>query len=76
MTKIIVHTYICIDFSRACGFADEDNYIITGGDHTMTTVSRYDRNGWIEDLPSLNGFRWGHACGTYLDTNNNRVSSK
>ena len=64
--------------SGACGFTDEDDdtYIITGGYKNPTTVSRYDKNGWMEDLPSLNTGRHVHACGTYLDNDNNRVSSK
>ena len=68
-------------YRRACGFADEDDdtYIITGGSHnyeTKTTVSRYNTDGWMEDLPSLNNGRSGHACGTYLDIFDNRVSSE
>ena len=41
--------------SGACGIADEDDgsYILTGGRYIQTTVSRYNQDGWIEDLPSL-----------------------
>ena len=62
--------------SGACGIADEDDgsYILSGGYFTLTTVSKYDKNGWIKDLPSLNTGRDRHGCGTYLDSNSNRVS--
>ena len=62
----------------ACGFADDDDntYIITGGSLTRTTVSRYNKDGWMEDLPDLNTGRDSHSCGTYLDSNNERVRSK
>ena len=68
--------------SRACGIADEDDdtYIITGGRDTQTqvlaqtTVSRYNNNGWKEDLPSLNTGRYEHGCGSYLNNDGNRVS--
>ena len=63
--------------SRACGFADEDDdtYIITGGLFKPKKVSQYNKDGWREDLPSLNTGRMSHGCGTYLNTDNNRVSS-
>ena len=64
-------------FSNACGFADDDDgtYIMTGGlGATLKTVSKYNKDGWMEDLPSLNTERNRHGCGTYLDSNNNRVS--
>jgi len=66
------------DTYRACGFADEDDdtFIITGGEYTGTTVatvSRYNKNGWMEDLPSLNTGRRDHACGSYLNNDGNRI---
>ena len=74
--------YTCFDqylitfISFACGFADDNDssYIITGGSASPKTVSRYGKSGWMEDLPSLNTERWHHGCGTYLDSENNRVS--
>ena len=71
-------TYWSTIISRyACGFPDEDDntYIITGGTETLTAVSRYNENGWIEDIPpGLKVQRYLHGCGTYLDDNNIRVS--
>ena len=69
---------LCNIIRETCGFADEDDdsYIITGGgDYPYTTVSKYNKDGWMEDLPDLNKGRYFHGCGTYLDDNNNRVSS-
>ena len=40
--------------------------IITGGRHTMETVSRYGAAGFVEDLPSLVEGRYYHGCGSYL----------
>ena len=72
------YTYWSTIISRyACGFPDEDDntYIITGGTETLTAVSRYNENGWIEDIPpGLKVQRYLHGCGTYLDDNNIRVS--
>jgi len=57
----------------ACGIADDSSYIITGGAYTRTTVSRYSQTGWMEDLPSLNTGRYHHGCGTYVDTDSQRI---
>ena len=51
-------------FSHACSIQEDDRVIITGGHSTMT-VSVYDENGWIEDLPSLKEGRRVHACTSF-----------
>merc|ERR1712107_139187 len=61
------------DTRLACGIPNGDNYIMTGGVGTPTTVSRYSQTGWIEDLPSLNTGRYNHGCSTYLDSNNQQI---
>ena len=40
----------------------------------LTKVSKYSGHGWIEDLPKLHAGRSNHGCGTYVDSNNNRVN--
>ena len=30
------------------------------------TLSRYRREGWVEDLPPLNVGRYEHGCGSYV----------
>ena len=57
----------CVYFSYACAIEDPDTetVVITGGQDTSTTVSVYGRQGWVEDLPSLNTERFTHACTSY-----------
>ena len=51
----------------ACSVPDSatNTVVVTGGFWTMTTVSRYGREGYIEDLPSLNTGRKNHGCAGY-----------
>ena len=63
--------FICQSSSLACGMKlSNSEYIITGGAWTSRTVSRYSRNGWQGNLPSLNLGRQAHGCSSYR--NNNR----
>jgi len=57
---------------RACGIEDEGTLIITGGgsngfDESMASnvVQRYNRQGYVEDLPQMNHARTEHGCGFY-----------
>ena len=61
-------------FSHGCGIPDYDSIVLTGGDDDrngdgygvqLSSVQRYDLNGLVEDLPSLNQAREGHGCGFY-----------
>jgi len=36
-------------------------------------VSRYDQNGWIEDLPSMQQLRNWHGCGSYTSNEGEQV---
>ena len=36
-------------------------------------VSKYDMDGWVEDLPSLNVARKDHGCAYYRRDNNELV---
>ena len=47
--------------------------VITGGDYTMTIVSRYGTTGYMEDLPSLNQGRNSHGCGAYYGDDGTQV---
>ena len=42
--------------------------------HENTTVSVYDKDGWVRDLPNLQIARRDHGCGHYYDNSNNPVS--
>ena len=59
----------------ACSMPDltSDSVIITGGDYTMSTVSRYGVLGWVEDLPSLVVGRYGHGCGSFFRGDGTKV---
>jgi len=47
--------------SWACGIPDAgDTIVLTGGAHKY--VTRYDVNGFVEELPQLPEIRDGHAC--------------
>ena len=52
----------------ACSITDSNSVVITGGydDNTIAfRVSRYNIEGWMEDLPRLTTRRWNHACALY-----------
>ena len=52
-------------FRHACSIQEDDRVVITGG-HSARTVSVYDENGWIADLPNLIEERLGHACTSFV----------
>ena len=68
-------------FRLACGIPDDttDSIVITGGrtrghyNNPWNLVSRYDRNGFVEDLPRMNRNRMGHGCGHYVNSDNQKV---
>ena len=53
---------------RACAIADPENeeVIVTGGYHTLTKVSIYNKNGHQRDLPDLSKGRSEHACSSFI----------
>jgi len=54
----------------ACAIKLDKFVIITGGKYSKTLVSKYDMNGWMKDLATLNTGRYNHGCGFYYrDTN-------
>ena len=58
--------------SSACAISEEDtnSFIITGGrdgdKSAVSTVSRYNIRGHVEDLPSLRVARQGHGCSSFM----------
>ena len=53
--------------------------IITGGTVTrygghLGKVSKYNMQGWVEDLPQLIEGRYAHGCGSYLREDGTQVS--
>ena len=63
--------------SAACAIEDLDgnNLIITGGSYEPNRVTKYDRNGDAADLATLNNARYYHGCGSYRNTNHQKVLS-
>ena len=62
---------IIIHYSSACSITDTNSVVITGGgsqygSSSTSRVTRYDMNGWVEDLPSLITARNNHACALYI----------
>ena len=49
--------------------------IITGGRYNDVgrRVSVYNEQGWVEDWPSLNKWRYDHGCGHFINSDNNMV---
>ena len=41
--------------------------MITGGKPSVSTVSRYNSDGWIEEIAPLNTGREGHGCTRYYN---------
>ena len=55
----------------------DDVIVVTGGQDTYDFVTQYHlTDGTETPLTSLGTPRWGHACGTYQDTNGQQVSEK
>ena len=54
------------DYRDACSISLDDEVIITGGQYTLKTVSRYNKEGWLSpDLPELKEGREVHGCTKY-----------
>merc|ERR1712192_124773 len=47
----------------ACGIPDAGDTIVLTGGWKHNYVTRYDVNGFVEELPQLPENRYGHACG-------------
>ena len=59
-------TSINIYYRAPCAISDGDSVLLTGGEFSNQTVSRYDATGYVGDLPRLNVGRYDHGCGAYL----------
>ena len=63
-------------FRYACAISDGEEVIVTGYYYHYPRSDgneRYNRSGWIEDLPNLLGERYGHGCSLYFNTNGQKV---
>jgi len=65
-------------FREACAFSDPDTdtVITTGGwwqGDYLAFVTRYNVDGFVEELPQINIARNEHGCSSYLDSEGNKV---
>ena len=64
-------------YSEACGIGLLETVVVTGGYNpfsSKSTVVVYNTSGMVEQLPDLRTPRKEHACGYYVDSNNQVVS--
>jgi len=65
------------DTVHACGINDGSSVIVTGGYGSgighLKTVSRYNLEGFMENMPSLITARNGHGCGSFTNEDNIKV---
>ena len=62
-----------IFFSYSCLIDEGESFLLTGGGGAVSTVPRYNINGWVEDLDDLITGRSGHGCSQYENTLGARV---
>ena len=61
------------DGEQACLIDEGNSFLLTGGSRYASNVAvRYNKDGWMEDLNSMNTIRRGHACLQYTDSENIR----
>ena len=60
----------------ACSIGLKETVVVTGGGnvHSQSTVEVYNTSGMVEQLPDMRTPRREHACGHYVDSNNQVVS--
>ena len=51
----------------------EEIVILTGGSYTENKVTVYSSSGWVEDWAPLKTGRYDHACGHFVNTDNQVV---
>ena len=60
----------------SCAINEGDSVVVTGGWGSDKRAVRYNRAGWVEDLPNLlTGNRY-HACGHYTNNDNQKVRKR
>lgn len=58
----------------SCLINEGTTFLLTGGYKSMGKVSRYDDNGWIQDLNDLKTGRRGHGCSQYKNVVGEKVN--
>jgi len=73
LTSTSEHFTLIQDTRYACSIPDTDSVILTGGRDTMQTVARYNLQGFVEHLPSMQEGRRYHGCGSYHNNDGQMV---
>ena len=60
--------------SNACAIQLEESVIVTGGGARLAAVTVYSQRGFVEDLPQLGTGRQWHACGHFVNSEDQPVS--
>ena len=60
--------------SVSCLIDEGETFLLTGGSYSEEVVSRYNIDGWVEDLDNLNTGRYSHGCAKYTNNDGERVS--
>merc|ERR1712107_363108 len=58
----------------SCLIDEGESFLLTGGVGSVSTVSRYNINGWVEDLDDLITGRTHHGCLQYSNTLGDRIN--
>ena len=61
-----------------CAITDlvSDSVVMTGGGVGESFVTRYDREGFVEELPQMLVARQDHGCGSFLRSDGTQVSNQ
>ena len=59
---------------QSCLIDEGDTFLLTGGDGSASLASRYDINGWVEDIDPLITPRYFHSCFSYVNDQGERVN--
>ena len=68
-----------IPLTKACGISQVETVVLTGGTDGIVgsgfspQAVVYNTSGFVEQLPDLVTPRKNHACGSYVDSNNQLV---
>ena len=61
--------------SDACAIELGDTVVVTGGQWSASRVQVYSVSGPQEELPNMLAPRYGHACGLFVNSDQQTVSS-
>jgi len=64
----VLHYNLKHETRGACLIDEGGSYLLTGGQYTYDRVTRYDADGWLDDLTSLQQGRRMHGCSQFSDS--------